>query len=121
MAGARAFDDARWPDEEGLGDCFLCGKPIDPVTHAGRWGYYEVTDSPALPDRQQLPLWHRLRAALGLSPLLKQARPFSGVTLVKLPIHLPCLDLRDVFDSAVEFHVAVDAFSRSARRQISAR
>lgn len=26
----RAFDDGRFPDEEGYADCFICGKKIDP-------------------------------------------------------------------------------------------
>lgn len=30
MSGERPFDDARWPDEEGFADCFMCGKKIDP-------------------------------------------------------------------------------------------
>lgn len=31
MSGERPFDDARWPDEEGFADCFMCGKKIDPL------------------------------------------------------------------------------------------
>jgi hypothetical protein len=30
MSGERAFDDDRWPDQEGFSVCFLCGRPVDP-------------------------------------------------------------------------------------------
>ena len=30
MSGERAFDDDRWPDQEGFAHCFLCGRKVDP-------------------------------------------------------------------------------------------
>ena len=30
MSGERPFDDDRYPDEEGFGACFICGKKVDP-------------------------------------------------------------------------------------------
>lgn len=31
MAGTRPFDDARFPDQEGFAECFLCGRKVDPL------------------------------------------------------------------------------------------
>lgn len=41
MSGERAFDDDRWPDEEGFACCFMCGRKIDPLDPArGTYGTY---------------------------------------------------------------------------------
>jgi hypothetical protein len=45
MAGPRPFDDSRYPDLEGLAECFLCGHWVDPFD--GKRGTFE--ESPAGP------------------------------------------------------------------------
>jgi hypothetical protein len=30
VSDSRAFDDDRWPDQEGFAVCFLCGRRVDP-------------------------------------------------------------------------------------------
>ena len=48
MAGGRPFDDARYPDLEGFGDCFLCGRKVDPLERDRGW-YDEPPAGPELP------------------------------------------------------------------------
>ena len=40
---SRPFDDDRYPDQEGFGACFICGKKVDPLDP--NRGTYEVAPS----------------------------------------------------------------------------
>ena len=59
MAGTRAFDDDRWPDQEMFANCCYCGKKVDP--RDPRRGTHE--EAPAGP---QLPI--HLACADNLTP-----------------------------------------------------
>ena len=48
MALVRPFDDGRYPDLDGKSECFLCGKPIDPLD-PHRVTYEEYPAGPRLP------------------------------------------------------------------------
>ena len=48
MSGSlRPFDDSRWPDQEGFGECFLCGRWVDPLDPK-RGSYDEPPAGPEL-------------------------------------------------------------------------
>lgn len=44
----RVFDDGRYPDHESRGDCFLCGRVVDPLD-PNRGAYDEPPAGPSLP------------------------------------------------------------------------
>lgn len=47
MSGHRAFDDDRWPDEDLLSCCFLCGRQVNPLDDT-RGTYEEAPSGPRL-------------------------------------------------------------------------
>jgi hypothetical protein len=61
MAGDRAFDDGRWPDQDGHTDCFICTHAVDPLD--SNRGSYEI-----FPFGPRLPI--HLRCAAGKSTLV---------------------------------------------------
>lgn len=81
----RPFDDERWPSLEGLADCFVCGRAVDP-RDANRGTWEEPPAGPRLPihlrclnDRQPQLVSHLYHKALDdMSRHSIVAKPGSG-------------------------------------------